>query len=455
MGRRKTFKGYMKDIQKMSNAFKDKSTKHYSLGKSDPLKIYEYNREMSPYQFEEFMADLFRKLGYKKVKVTNFSRDKGKDIIMEQDDKDRKLLVIVECKFQKALVGRPVIQKLHSALSMHRYSGSKKGIVITTGEFSKEAKEYAEEIYKRDKNIINIELINRKKLNQLIKKVGSGIFKDKGAIKINVSYPHSNKEQILDLLNKDYFKKIKNLKRDLVKINSIILNFEPSFFLEYEIKKSFKTSIGPIYKIDKQDFMFINCQNGNRLSEDIIDILGGDLREINKLDGVRINIEKPKLSELRLKTICLNKVISNNSKKVGYYGKNNVYYEKNCEVERKDIDILGMNSANIPKWEIRFSIGKKGYLISFVEGLKEIFEINNTLSKCFICGNSRRNLFYCEFCKKIFCNSHIHLCKNCGKPICKNCSVDKRKFLLFNFHFCSEKCLEKYENRKKDFNGFA
>lgn len=446
MGRTKTFAGYIRDYQKLTRAFRSKE-KQYTPLINKQLEFNTYNRDMSPYQFEVFMADLFRKLRYTNVKVTNFSRDGGKDIIMEQENKNKRVLVLVECKYQKALIGRPIIQKLHSALSMYKYRGEKKGIIVTTGYFSDEAIEYAGEINKRDKNISKIELIDKDKLNSLIKKVGQGILKDKTPSKITLSYPYSNKKEIIKTLNEIYFDRIKNFNKNLIKITSITLVFNPIFMLNYKIDKIFKTSVGAIYHVDKDGFVSINSSNGEDLDENLSDILGGKPRDINQVEGVKINIEKPKLSELRLKTQCLNRLISDYSKNVTYYGKNGVAYQKECEIDTRDIEILDMHSANIPLWDIQFLFNNKKYRISFYEGQKEVYKIENNFCKCFDCSEDEQDLFSCNKCNKIFCKNHAYLCKNCGKPICHKCSVNKTSWLIFTSHFCSQKCLDRYNKK--------
>jgi hypothetical protein len=58
----------------------------------------------------------------------------------------------VECKnFQQGTVGRPIIQKFHSAMAMNVLEGGMKyGYVVTSGTFTNEAVEYAKEINRRD-----------------------------------------------------------------------------------------------------------------------------------------------------------------------------------------------------------------------------------------------------------------------------------------------------------------
>ena len=59
------------------------------------------------------------------------------------DGTRRAVVVVVECKHTGS-VGRPVVQKLHSAIATYDYDGPKRGMVVTTGCFTGPAEEYAD-----------------------------------------------------------------------------------------------------------------------------------------------------------------------------------------------------------------------------------------------------------------------------------------------------------------------
>lgn len=104
---------------------------------------------MDPREFEYFVADVFRSLGYK-VQVTSGSNDGGKDIILYKDNE----MKFVEVKrYTKTSIGRPFIQKLHSAIVDADAVG---GYFVTLSHFNKNARQYAANK--------NIELIDGDKL---------------------------------------------------------------------------------------------------------------------------------------------------------------------------------------------------------------------------------------------------------------------------------------------------
>ena len=113
-------------------------------------------RKMDPYKFEEYIRDLLLLSGYKKAQCTSRSNDGGKDIVAQ--DKDNRL-VFVECKRydENNRVGRPLIQKFHSAMIDGK---ADIGLFVTTGYFNKNAVKYS--------HGKNIELIDARKLSDMI-----------------------------------------------------------------------------------------------------------------------------------------------------------------------------------------------------------------------------------------------------------------------------------------------
>ncbi|HCC36774.1 MAG TPA: restriction endonuclease [Treponema sp.] len=117
--------------------------------------------ECSPYFFEQIVLDLLLKMGYGGSEIDNGeltqkSADEGIDGIIKEDKLGLDKIYIQAKKWEKT-VGRPEIQKFVGALHGKR---AKKGVFITTSEFSKEAYEYAHNL---DVAVI---LIDGEKLSQ-------------------------------------------------------------------------------------------------------------------------------------------------------------------------------------------------------------------------------------------------------------------------------------------------
>lgn len=110
--------------------------------------------DMTPREFEVFSADLLGKMGYVDVELTQYTNDKGVDIIAYKGD----VRYAVQCKRYKEPVGSPDMQKFIGAM-MH--AKADKGLFITTSRFTREAERMAAEH--------PIELIDRFKIPILLK----------------------------------------------------------------------------------------------------------------------------------------------------------------------------------------------------------------------------------------------------------------------------------------------
>ena len=109
---------------------------------------------LSPSAFEDFVANLYRHMGYD-VKQTPYTNDGGKDAYVSKDG----VTFLVECKryAADARIGRPMLQKLYAAMNEEHI---KKGIFITTASYTKDALEYGKKY--------NIQTINGDELVNLI-----------------------------------------------------------------------------------------------------------------------------------------------------------------------------------------------------------------------------------------------------------------------------------------------
>ena len=104
-------------------------------------------KESNPKFFENLVVDLLVKMGYggtrrDAARVIGKSGDGGIDGIIKEDKLGLDVIYI-QAKKWEGVVSRPEIQKFVGALEGQK---AKKGIIITTSTFSKEAKEYASQI---------------------------------------------------------------------------------------------------------------------------------------------------------------------------------------------------------------------------------------------------------------------------------------------------------------------
>ena len=123
----------------------DTAVKRLNASLADDL--LEEIMKISPFDFEKLVVDLLFKMGYGKPKdntdaVTSKSGDEGIDGIVSADKFGFDAIYIQAKQWKTdSTVGRPEIQKFLGALAGQ---GATKGIFITTAQFSKEAKAFAD-----------------------------------------------------------------------------------------------------------------------------------------------------------------------------------------------------------------------------------------------------------------------------------------------------------------------
>jgi restriction system protein len=114
-----------------------------------------YYRRMDPFEFEAEVARIYAQLGYS-TELTSKTNDEGKDIILRKNNE----VIYVECKrfSENTKVSRPILQKLYGVMVA---DGVKKGIIVTTSDFTKEAIDFSKKMGE------SIELVDSQKLLSL------------------------------------------------------------------------------------------------------------------------------------------------------------------------------------------------------------------------------------------------------------------------------------------------
>lgn len=112
-------------------------TKGISLGQ-DAIELF---GRILPMQFEKLIADLYEKMGYL-VKLTSQTKDLGIDIFVKRVSESGTESLAIQCKhYPKGVVGVEHARSLYGVIQDQ--VNITKGILVTSGEFSKECKDFA------------------------------------------------------------------------------------------------------------------------------------------------------------------------------------------------------------------------------------------------------------------------------------------------------------------------
>lgn len=93
-------------------------------------------QRMEPVEFEEFVATLFRDMGYR-VESTRASGDEGIDLWLRRGRRT----AVVQCKRYRGRVGQPVVRDLYGTM---RHVGADEAYLVTTGHITRAARRWAQ-----------------------------------------------------------------------------------------------------------------------------------------------------------------------------------------------------------------------------------------------------------------------------------------------------------------------
>jgi len=404
-----------------------------------------YLDSLDGFGFEDFCAHIFQRLNYGRVQVMPYVGDKGRDLMIE-DAQGKK--IVVECKHHPhGTIGRPIVQKLHSAVVTEN---AIKGILVTTGKFSAEAVAHAREVSPQ------IELVDMNELRDLCDRAQIHLI-SRGEESSVFYFPFSSANNVVQNAVSSMVPRIMSSPKsagDLFGLSGSQLTLRPIYRIRYDVHQDFSTSVGVIHRvhIDDQELMLDGA------NADLIEpALDAFLRltptapetpeAIHDATRGSFQVDQTTLMQRAKETIA-----QYHSKKVRYYGRNNVHYTTLCTPGERSIFLRDVKQVFVPQWSVSVSALFMKYRISVVEKPGALFFLENEVSICKICHQPiAKEIVICNSCGNIVHKgkSHGYTCKVCAKTICRNCTHWVRKWLLFKTYLCEECALEKKRLNKK------
>lgn len=402
-------------------------------------------------EFEKLCSRLLERLGFGRVENVQDVADEGRDLLIHSTQG----LIIVECKHHPhSSVGRPVVQKLHSAVIS---SNGNKGMLITTGTFSKEAVEHAKKLHP------TIELIDRNGLIDMATRAGIDLMFE-GRKHTSFVFPISNSENfqrklryLLDGLFQSYPKKASNL----MQLEDRNVNLIPSYIVQYDLKAIFETSVGVIHRETVEDgIILLNGVDGSLFQPDIAKHLRTSSMQVfdPKTLGIANSAQTTYSIDITtLKKFAKSHIAKTHTKNASYLGANFVQYVKTCIPKEKDIFISDIKQVYLPMCEASFRLLAKNHTVKFVENQTDnLLLTKSSLLTCGVCGSD-------NYSKMLLCNEcgngchlpdqvkgHGFICKMCGKTVCRKCARFVRKYIIFKKALCGNCAQIVKENEGKN-----
>lgn len=407
-----------------------------------------YLDTMSGFDFESLCARIFEKLEWGTVERIGMVGDGGRDIVIHQQSGS----IVVECKHQpKTSIGRPIVQKLHSAVIS---TGAIKGIIITTGKFSKEAIEHARLLSKQTP----IELYDFARFSQLAQEAKIKLVSDGKDVTV-FSFPILDVPTIKERFRKrlEEFQSYPGFTFELMRLIPKKLFLGPNYVVHVNIQQVFSTSVGRIHSINEKNRFLVFSNEGRLFSDDWIDFLkNSTLTEFRETPVIACPIYKEKfyLNTTTLSDKIKNEIIQKFSERIRYVGGNNVTYTKHCKVGPRSISLNDIKHVLLPFYGMNFKCINQEYACDLFLNNNQIKLKKLDLYTCRICNQTiDGKKLLCNDCGNIshapkFFSSESYTCKNCKKTICKNCTFWWRKLLFFKKILC-EQCADLKPKSKK------
>lgn len=396
------------------------------------LKSYIENIDnLSPYEFEEMVAEMYRCKGWTQVEVTQPTDDKGRDVI-GFDKKGRK--IYVEVKKHKNRIGRPVIQKLHSIMVTKNVE---KGIVVSTSDFTPQAIDYARKV--------NISLVNGRKFITTCKYlIGEGPRLTALCTDVDINKMVDQSEKTL---NNSIFSHPLPPSNFISKREPLSFNYEKSIWVNFSLNQHFQNSTGSW----QWTMSYHNTNmsiNPNGMVSFHPQFINKNFTDINvmeeRLNHSNIYYFKRKYGSYSLKLLKeITQKVTTTMKR--YRGRNNQIYNITCQPSLHNIHINFIREY----WQLHTGIDlnildKNIFRIEFrddeVVGIKSI---NPILNK----GISN-NVRMCQSCNDLIFKGYTkrkdRICNWCGKTLCDECVALKSGFLIK--HYWCEECNEKLKS---------
>jgi len=414
--------------------------------------------ELSGFEFEDLIEDVFRNLGYENVRQAERTADEGRDVLMEEVVDGIRRAIIVECK-HTGTVGRPVIQKLHSAIATFDFDGPKRGMVVTTGRFTNPAQEYADRLQEKD-DPYPIELLDGEDLREIADDIGLDLYNGRIEILCDETLRPYDPAAEIDAPVAEAFRDIENIDAGDVPTPHSQVTFRPVVAITADTNAVFETSVGVIHRINDRTRFVVHAERGHPqiADTDVAPLVTENLHstvdlDVDQFGEVFDDIEERRFGQTQTeyKEWAVERLQDSHTTTVTYTGDNNVTYNKTCEPNRSDISVQSIEPVYLPDVRQTTELQEYTYPYEYYAAGPSRVTAEDGIHRCVHCDTSGVNdaYTYCPNCGAIACNSHIKTERLEREPVCTGCAVTDR-FSLKTKYFYDDENLKAFREEYAD-----
>jgi len=408
--------------------------------------------DLSGFEFEDVMEDVFRNLGYENVRQAERTADEGRDVIMEEVVDGTRRAIIVECK-HTGTVGRPVVQKLHSAVATFDFDGPTRGMVATTGRFTNPAEEYADRLQRSD-DPYPIELIDGEGLREIADEIGLDLYNGRIEILCDETLRPYDPAADVDAPVQEAFRDIENIEAADLPVPHSQVTFRPVVAITADTNAVFETSVGVIHRINDRTQFVVHAERGHPkvADDDVATLVTENFHATVDLDVEQFGEVFDDVDERRFgqtqteyKEWAVDRLQEYHTTTVTYTGDNNVTYNKTCEPNRSDVSVRSIEPVYLPAVRQTTEMLEYSYPYEYYAAGPSRVTLEDGIHRCVHCETSSTDepYTYCPNCGAIACATHSKTERLEGKPVCTGCAVTER-FALKTKYFYDEENLDAF-----------
>jgi restriction endonuclease Mrr len=408
--------------------------------------------DLSGFEFEDLMEDVFRNLGYENVRQAEKTADEGRDVLMEEVVNGTRRAIVVECKHTGA-VGRPVVQKLHSAIATFDFDGPKRGMVVTTGRFTGPAEEYAQRL-RQNGDPHPIELLDGEDLREIADDIGLDLYNGRIEILCDETLRPYDPATSVDAPVAEAFRDIQNIEAADRPVPHSQVTFRPVVAVTVDTNAVFETSVGVIHRINDRTRFVVHAERGHpQVADDAVaTLVMKNLHATVDLDQDQFQATFDEVTERRFgqtqteyKEWAIDRLQNFKTTTVTYTGDNNVTYDKTCKPKRSDISVHSIDPVYLPEVRQTTQLLEYTYPYEYFAAGPSRVTIEDGIHQCVHCERrgTDTTYTYCPNCGAIACGQHSKTERVADEPVCTGCAVTER-FALKRKYFYDEANLEAF-----------
>jgi len=372
--------------------------------------------DLSGFEFEDVIEDVFRNLGYENVRQADRTADEGRDVIMEEVVDGTRRAIIVECK-HTGTVGRapsrPEAPLGDRDVRLRRPQ-------TRNGRHDRPVYEPCSGVRRptlqQNDDPYPIELLDGEDLREIADEIGLDLYNGRIEILCDETLRPYDPAADVDAPVEEAFHDIVNIEAAELPEPHSAVTFRPVVAVTADTNAVFETSVGVIHRINDRTRFVAHAERGPQVvNEDVTTLVTENLHATVELDTEQFaevfdDVEENRFGQTQTeyKEWAVERLQQHHTTTVTYTGDNNVTYNKTCEPNRSDISVQSIEPVYLPEVRQTTELQEYTYPYEYYAAGPSRVTDEDGIHRCVHCDTSGvdETYTYCPNCGAIACNSH-------------------------------------------------